>query len=71
MKEQRKKREKIDWKQNVSDAVEWIEECRRVGIDPTTTQLQNHFGWSQTVASKVKSFIGIMGSKECVDNGKQ
>ena len=66
----RKKREKIDWKKNVDDATAWIEECRKLGITPTTTQLQNHFGWTQTVASKVKSFIGIMNSKEQRNDGE-
>lgn len=70
MKEQMKKRERIDWKKNVSDALEWVEECKRVGINPTTTQLQNHFGWTQTVASKVKSFIVILSSKESINDGK-
>lgn len=71
MKEQMKKRERIDWKKNVSDALEWVEECKRVGINPTTTQLQKHFRWTQTVASKVKSFIVILSSKESMDDGKQ
>lgn len=66
----RKKREKIDWKGHIEMASIWIEECRKVGINPTTTQLQNHFGWSQTVASKVKSFIEIIGSKENDKNAK-
>lgn len=70
VKEQRKKRERIDWKKNVSDALKWSEECRKVGINPTTTQLQNHFGWTQTVASKVKSFMGILSSKESINDGK-
>lgn len=61
---ERKKRERIDWKKNIDDATAWIAECRKVGISPTTTQLQNHFGWTQTVASKVKSFIQIIDSKE-------
>jgi hypothetical protein len=60
----RKKRSRIDWKKNVDEATAWVEECQKIGITPTTTQLQNHFGWTQTVASKVKSFIGIMNSKE-------
>ena len=63
----RKKREKIDWTKHMSDASAWIEECRKIGITPTTTQLQNHFGWTQTVASKVKSFIKIIDSKEQKD----
>jgi len=66
----RKKRERIDWKKNVDDASAWIVECKKVGITPTTTQLQNHFGWTQTVASKVKSFIEIMDSKESLNDGE-
>ena len=66
----RKKRERIDWKKNVSDASAWMDECRKVGIVPTTTQLQNHFGWTQTVASKVKSFIEIIDSKESNEDGE-
>ncbi len=66
----RKKRERIDWKKNVDDASAWIGECRKLGITPTTTQLQNHFGWTQTVASKVKSFIEIMDSKESLEDGE-
>lgn len=66
----RKKREKIDWKKHVEEASEWMEECKKVGIVPTTTQLQNHFGWTQTVASKVKSFISIIDSKESSEDGE-
>ena len=68
--ERRKKRAKIDWKKNVDDASAWIAECRKLGITPTTTQLQNHFGWTQTVASKVKAFIAIMESKESLTDGE-
>ena len=68
--EQRKKREKIDWKKHVDDASAWIAECRKLGIMPTTTQLQNHFGWTQTVASKVKAFIAMMDSKENFTDGE-
>ena len=64
----RKKREKIDWKKNIEEASKWIRECHKVGITPTTTQLQNHFGWTQTVASKVKAFIEIIESKENTEN---
>ena len=67
---QRKKRNKIDWKKNVADATAWMVECRKIGITPTTTQLQNHFGWTQTVASKVKAFIEIMDSKESLEDGE-
>lgn len=66
----RKKRERIDWKKNVSDASAWMEECRKIGISPTTTQLQHHFGWTQTVASKVKSFIEIIDSKEKLEDAE-
>ena len=66
----RKKRERIDWKKNIDEATAWIVECRKIGINPTTTQLQNHFGWTQTVASKVKSFIEIIDSKENVKDGE-
>jgi hypothetical protein len=60
----RKKREKIDWKNNIDIAYVWIKECEKIGVKPTTTQLQKRFGWTQTVASKVKSFIEIMDSTE-------
>ena len=62
--------QKIDWKKNVDDASAWIAECRKLGIVPTTTQLQNHFGWTQTVASKVKAFIAMMESKESLTDGE-
>jgi hypothetical protein len=60
----RKKREKIDWKSNITLATEWIKECENIGITPTTTQLQKKFGWTQTVASKVKSFIEVIDSTD-------
>ena len=47
-----------------------MEECRKIGISPTTTQLQHHFGWTQTVASKVKSFIEIIDSKEKLEDAE-
>ena len=63
-KKSRKKRESIDWNANISLAHEWIKECKKLGIEPTTSQLQKKFGWTQTVASKVKSFIKIIESTE-------
>ena len=66
----RKKRERIDWKSHIAVASAWMEECKKVGIIPTTTQLQNHFGWTQTVASKVKSFIEIIDSKGSCEDGE-
>jgi hypothetical protein len=63
-KKSRKKRENIDWNYNVSLALEWIKKCREIGIEPTTSQLQKKFGWTQTISSKVKSFIKIIESKE-------
>jgi hypothetical protein len=63
-KKQRKKRESIDWNSNIEMAHEWIKECKKLGIEPTTSQLQKKFGWTQTVASKVKSFIKIIESTE-------
>lgn len=63
-KKPRKKRESIDWNENISLASEWIKECVKIGIEPTTSQLQKKFGWTQTVASKVKSFIKIIESTE-------
>jgi hypothetical protein len=60
----RKKRELIDWKTNIELAKAWIKECDKIGIQPTTSQLQKKFGWTQTVASKIKSFIKVMDSTE-------
>ena len=60
----RNKRERIDWENNINKALKWIKECEKLEITPTTTQLQKKFGWTQTVASKVKSFIEIMDSTE-------
>ena len=70
-KPKRKKRETIDWQKNLADAKAWFEKCKEVGITPTTTQIQKHFGWTQTVASKVKTLLtameGIGSSKESMN----
>lgn len=59
-----KKRNRINWKLHIEEAQKWINECEKIGITPTTTQIQKHFGWTQTIASKVKSFIKVMESSE-------
>lgn len=69
--QQRKRREPIDWSKNVDMARAWMRECEKIGITPTTTQIQNHFNWTQTVASKVKSIISVMESKENCKNAEQ